>query len=210
VKDFIIYCLEDRKMDKVVLETRHETKESLKVLLKGTDYIAKKDRYCLTWPVFTLKNFDEALSGGNWKKIRYFKNKFFKDNQVKVDDVTDSDKDALQALVRNWAKTRTATDRAHYKGYLALIERGFPGFDMVKVIRVDGKPISLFGGWKIPNSNNYYSCLGIYDYEYENIGEVSNVIDLALIKAAGYDEADFGGGEENLTSFKMKFHPDSL
>jgi len=210
LKKFIRFCIEEKKLDKVVLETRYETKLKLAEHLNGTAYRVVKERYHLTWPVFITKNFDETLSGGKWKKIRYFKNKFFKDYAAIVDDAKDEDRDALNKLVMGWKNSRTATDRAYYKGYLEIIKSGFSGFDMVKVIRVQGRPISIFGGWKIVNSNNYYSCLGIYDYAYENIGEVSNVIDLALIKQMGVEKADFGGGEVKLTNFKKKFFPDEF
>ena len=210
LEKFIIYCLADGKFGKVILETRHEVRQELKKRIEAKGYTVRKERYHLTWPVFVMKNFDATLSGGKWKKIRHFRNKFFKDYAVEVDAANEGDREALLALVVAWAKKRTAKDRANYKGYLALIKAGFPGFDMVRVIRVDKKPVSLFGGWRIANSNNYYSCLGIYDYDYENIGEVSNVIDLALIKEQGYDKVDLGGGEDNLTNFKKKFFPDEF
>jgi len=210
LQKFIKYCIEVRKMDKVILETRHEIKEQLTNAFKKSEYRVMKDRYCLIWPVFIMKNFDETLSGGKWKKMRYFKNKFFKDYNAEVDDFKESDKELLKKLVLTWVKKRTASDRAHYHKYVNMIENNFKGFDMLKVIRIDGKPISFFGGWKIVNSKNYYSCIGIYDYGYENIGEVSNLLDLSFIKQTGAEKADFGGGEEALTSFKKKFFPDEF
>ena len=81
---------------------------------------------------------------------------------------------------------------------------------MVKIIKVNNKPISVFGGWKINNSNNYYSCIGIYDYDINTLAEVSNILDLTFIKQLNVEKADFGGSEQALLEFKMKFHPDEF
>ncbi|MBN1792278.1 hypothetical protein JW826_01180 [Candidatus Woesearchaeota archaeon] len=209
---FIKFCVEEKGMDKVILETRYEVKLGLAKRLKeeGKGYEVLKERYSMTWPVFIMKNFDENLSGGKWKKIRYFKNKFFKDHDAKVDDFKDEDKEVLKELVMDWVKKRTASDHAAYKRYINMIESSFKGFDMVKVIKVKDKPVSVFGGWKTVMPGMYYSCVGIYDYDYENIGEVSNVIDLSLIKQLGVEKTDLGGGEEALTNFKKKFFPDEF
>ena len=61
-----------------------------------------------------------------------------------------------------------------------------------------------------PNSKNYYSCIGIYDYDIDNLAEVSNILDLIEIKKLGMEKADFGGSEQALLNFKMKFHPDEF
>ena len=210
LQKFVKYCLDVKHFDKIVLETRHEIKLELEKVFKKSEYKVLKDRYHLTWPVFIMKNFDESLSGGNWKKMRYFKNKFFKDQNPDVGDFQESDKNELKELVKVWAKTRTASDIAHYHRYINFIDNNFKGFDMVKIIKINGKPVSFFGGWRIVNSGNYYSCIGIYDYSYENIGEVSNLIDLTEIKKMGVEKADLGGGEEALTNFKKKFFPDEF
>ena len=210
IKRLVEYAIGEKGYGKVILETRREIRDELAKALEGTGYRVLKPRYSLTWPVFIMNNFDETLSGGKWKKIRYFKNKLFRDHAVEVDDFRDSDRETLKELVKSWSRRRTAGDRAYCKSYLRMIDEAFPGFDMAKVIRISGKPVSVFGGWKVVNSDTYYSCIGIYDYDIENLGEVSNVLDLECIKKLGAKKADFGGGEEALTSFKKKFFPDEF
>ena len=207
LEKFIDYFLNIKKFDKVILETRHEIRQEL---IKKSNFRILKESYQLTWPVFIMKNFDENLSGIKWKKMRNFKNKFFKLYNPEVDNFKESDKEELKKLILTWKSKRTAHDRTDYKRYLNFIDNNFKGFEMVKVIRVNNKPVSVFGGWRIPNSNTYFSCIGIYDYDYENIGEVSNILDLTFIKKLNVEKADFGGGEESLTNFKKKFFPDEF
>ena len=91
-----------------------------------------------------------------------------------------------------------------------MIDLNFEGVDHARTMVVDGRPCSITAGWKIANSNNYYSGVGIYNYAAENIGEVANLEDLFFLKQGGYEKIDFGGGGKALTAFKMKFKPTSL
>ena len=210
IEKYTKYILETKKFDKFILETRFETKKTLIERLKNTNFKVTKERYYLIWPIYILKNFDETLAGGKWKKMRKFNQKFFKENNPVVRDFEEKDKKGLKELVIGWVKKRTAGDRAYYHRYLNFIDSNFKGFDMVKVILVQDKPVAVFGGWKIPNTNNYYSCIGIYDYGYENMGEVTSILDLIFTKQLGFEKTDWSGGEEALTNFKKKFHPDEF
>jgi hypothetical protein len=207
MKEFIEHFIEKKGFDKVIFEARHEIRLELEKEMPAYDF---KEDYNLIWPVFFMNNFDENLAGGKWKKIRYFKNKFFKDYNAELCDYNPSFNEQLKELVMKWKSQRTAKDETFYVRYLNMIDECFKGFDMVKVITVEGKPVSFFGGWKIINSKNYYSCVGIYDYDYENLGEVSNVLDLICLKKMGMEKVDFGGGDECLTNFKKKFFPDEF
>lgn len=207
---FIEYCFDIKKVDELVLETRHDIRRKLISSLKNTKYRILKERYHMMWPVFIMQNFDETLSGGKWKKIRNYKSKFFKENNPEIDDFKQSDKEELKKLVKEWVKKRKCTNHAEYHNYLNFIDNDFKGFNMVKVIRINNKPVSVFGGWRIPNSENYYSSVGIYDYDIYRLGEISNILDLTFIKKLGIKKADFGGGEESLTEFKKKFFPDEF
>ena len=62
--------------------------------------------------------------------------------------------------------------------YLNLINNDFKGIDIAKTLYVDGRPSTITAGWRIPNSNNYYSAIGIVDYSYPGLGEVVNIDDL--------------------------------
>jgi hypothetical protein len=205
---YIKYALFEMKYEKVILETHHEVRLALTKRQDG--FRVLPERYHLDWPIFYMKNFDETLSGGKWKKIRYFFNRFFKENKVEISDYKPEYGEAIKTLIHKWAMQRTAGDRTHFKKYLTFVDTDFAGFDMVKIILIDGKPVSIFGGWKIVNSTSYYSCMGIYDYDVPFIGDVSNVLDLTFIKQLGVEKADFGGGEEGLTNYKRKFFPDEF
>ncbi|MEK6869533.1 MAG: hypothetical protein AABX74_04840, partial [Nanoarchaeota archaeon] len=86
----------------------------------------------------------------------------------------------------------------------------FKGMDMAKTLYVNGKPCTITAGWKIPNTKNYYSSIGIFDYSCQGLGEIANMDDLNRLKKQGYEYADFGGSEKALLSFKRKFRPEKI
>ena len=75
---------------------------------------------------------------------------------------------------------------------------------------MDNKPCTITAGWRIPNTKNYYSAVGILDYSYPELGEVANMDDLDRLKRKGFDYVDFGGSDETLLSFKKKFRPEKI
>ena len=113
----------------------------------------------------------------------------------------------LLKLLKNWKQQRQGKDRAHTEHYEAAIKSNFEGYDSIRIIFVDGKIAVINGGWKIPNSNNFYSQLGIPNYEIKNIGDFSYLDDLEFLKSKGFDFADFGGSTPEMMAFKNKFNP---
>ena len=81
---------------------------------------------------------------------------------------------------------------------------------MTKTMYANGKPCTITAGWKMPNTKNYYSSIGILDYSYWDLGEIANIDDLNRLKKEGYEYADFGGSEKALLSFKRKFKPEKI
>ena len=81
---------------------------------------------------------------------------------------------------------------------------------MAKTLYVNGKPATITAGWKIPNSNYYYSAIGIVDYSYVGLGEIANIDDLNRLKREGYKCVDFGGSDRVLLRFKKKFKPEKI
>ena len=59
----------------------------------------------------------------------------------------------------------------------------------------------------IPNSKGYYSNMGILNYKYDGLGELSNWDDLCFLKKQGYEFVDFGGSDDRILEFKKKFKP---
>ena len=94
--------------------------------------------------------------------------------------------------------------------YVKFIKSDFEGTDMSSTMVVNGEPCCITAGWRIPNTNNFYSAIGLYNYKYEGLGEVANIDDLTQIKKAGYGYADFGDSTESLLQFKKKFGPESF
>ena len=89
--------------------------------------------------------------------------------------------------------------------YLNFIKNDFEGTDMARSVVVNNEPCTITAGWKIPNSNNYYSAIGLYNYKYGGLGEIANIDDLTQIKKEKYEYADFGDSTESLLQFKKKF-----
>jgi hypothetical protein len=172
---------------------------------------ARAINYTLTWPVYNLKNLDASLAGGHWKTLRKAKNKFYENYLVSVADAkTYQDKESLRLIINEWRKKRGGSDRSHFSAYNNFIEGDFRGADEARVFIVNNKAVGINAGWLIPNSNRFYGALGIHNYSLPDLGDVLYLEDLLWLKEHGYKEADMGGGEGALTSFKSKFYPESF
>ena len=66
-------------------------------------------------------------------------------------------KEKLKEILYNWLKKREANDKVDKDYFFNLIENNFNGVDIAETIYVNGIPSTITAGWKIPNSNNYYS-----------------------------------------------------
>jgi len=165
----------------------------------------------LWWPVFDLKKWDgHKLAGKKWKKMRNIRNSLLKNHKIEFRHPTEFHKAQLKRIVKEWTVSRIGNDRAHPASYYNNIENNFEGFDSATVMVVDGRPCAITAGWKIVNSNNYYSCLGLLNYKYKGIGEVSNLQDLTFLKKQKFHYADFGGSDPPLLEFKKKFRPHKI
>ena len=207
--EFLDYAFSNNAK-KVSVEFDEEFRDELLTFLKNNDlYRAIKPKYSLTWPVFNMKTWNgDAMIGKDWKDMRYYWNRFFKENKVEFKMGGECSKNDMKELVIEWKKSRTAKDRTYTDYYLNAIENGFKGYDHVRIMTVDGKICSITAGFKVPNRNYYYSSIGIYNKKVPRIGEISNMDDLMFLKKKSFEEVDFGGGEEALTEFKKKFKPD--
>jgi len=202
------YIFEKEKAQKLILEDITENfRKEIIAAPKGKNWRAVKTAYSLVWPVLNLGFWDEKLAGGQWKRLRNTRHKFFRENQVEFKPADEFSREDLRAVAIKWRDQRSDTDRVHFDQYLRLIESGFEGFDLVRIMAVNGRPAAINGGWKIPNSNNYYSCLGLYDFTHEGIGEVSYIDELNEAKQMGFEKIDLGGSSGGLLDFKKKFHP---
>lgn len=208
--EFVEHVFNTDGANRLQIEVDRKFRKELKEGLEITDFRAGKLNFRLEWPIYDMKAWDgDRLEGKRWKKIRNIKNRFLEDHEVKVIDSKELPKEELKKIITEWNSRRGADDFAYKECYFRLVDSGFAGCDMVKTIVVDGIPCSITAGWKIPNSNKYYSGIGVLNYRFDGLGEIANLYDLIEIKKKGYDEANFGGSDDDLLNFKKKFKPAS-
>jgi hypothetical protein len=209
--DFLEFAFKKKAIKTVEVEFDEEFRTRLfsNPFFRKT-YKTKHSR-TLWWPVFDMKKWDgHKLAGKKWKKLRNMKNRLLKNHKIEFKPPKVFNKTQLRKVVREWASGRVGNDEAHPTSYYNNIRNNFKGFDYVNVMVVDGKPCAITGGWKIVNSKNYYSCLGLLNYKYRGIGEVSNLQDLILLKKQNFRFVDFGGSDQPLLEFKKKFRPHKI
>ncbi len=211
------FLSEKGKLKKFVAE--FETEKRKKIAdMAGSKYDVHSPNCVLYWPIYHMPTWTgHELKGGQWKKLRNMINRMTKNHRIEMVDAGEAGKDELKGVVSKWAKLRSQTgfavnrkysNRTDYDHYLRLIDLGFTGCTFAKAVKVDGKAASLTVGWEIPNGKqSYYSGIGVYDLSMPHLGEYANWSDLAMLKAAGYAEVNFGGSPKSLLQFKMKFKP---
>lgn len=207
---FLDYALKNKKHKKVVIEA---TKEFRREIIKNIDkrkYKVCSTNYILYWPVFNMNKWNHKLKGKKWKKLRNIRNRFYRAYNIRVVDSRNVAKEKLKKIVDEWIKKRRATDEVEHDEYYNMIDNNFRGLDSARSIIVNNKPCTITAGWKIPNSKNYYSAIGIFNYSYNYIGELANLDDLINLKKKGYKYVDFGGSNKILLKFKKKFKPHNL
>ena len=205
------YILKKQKAKKFSVEVSEEIRKGLLNRFRTTNGIKACNCNCiLYWPLYNMDLWDAKLNGGKFKKLRNVSNRFYRKNKVRVFDSRLVPKEKLMDIVTAWTSRRRRHDRVHKDYYFNLINNNFKGVDIAKTMYVNGKPCTITAGWKIPNSNNYYSSVGIMDYSRPDLGEVANMDDLNRLKECGYDYVDFGGSEKSLLYFKKKFKPETI
>ena len=204
------YILKKKKGKKFAVEVSEELKKEILDKLHARNLRACSCNYVLYWPLYNMELWDSELKGSKWKKLRNIKNRFLRKNKVKVVDSRTVPKERLKEIVAKWLVKRQKNDKVDKDYYYKFIENNFKGMDMAKTLYVNGKPCTITAGWKIPNTKNYYSSIGIFDYSYPDLGEITNIDDLNRAKKEGYEYVDFGGSEKALLSFKRKFRPEKI
>jgi len=207
---FADYLLNGLKMDRLQVEVVESFRGKL---LDSLGKYGLRDcpvNYYLDWPLFDMERWDgDTMAGKDWKKLRNIKNKFYKEHRVEVLTHEEVNQEEMDRIIRDWRDKRNAEDFAQSQMYFNVVSERFSGFDEVRILVVDGKPRVLTGGWKVPNSDHYYSALGILDYSIDRLGEIANLDDLTYLKSRGYKIVNFGGSNDDLLNFKNKFKPHS-
>jgi hypothetical protein len=208
VHEFLDYVFSlEKKPKKVWIELETDTRKSIMKKLKHTQYKFNKINYTLIWPVFELNSWDgDLMQGGDWKDLRYYWNKFFRDHKVEFTTADKIDKEELKNLVYKWKKTRKTGDIAYVDYYIHAIDTGFEGYDVNRIMLVDGKVGAISAGFAV-RKGYYYDSIGLYDTEIPRCNDIANMDDLINLKRLGYETVDFGGIEKKSLEFKKKFRP---
>ena len=211
-KNILDYILLTKKDKKVFVFVPEKSYRDINIFLqKSNKYRITKEPLIYFTPVFNMKKWDDNLVGSKWKKLRNVKNKFLKSYSVEFVPSKEIDKEKLNQVVLKWKKGRSKIEKNYYvQMYLNFIKNNFEGTDIARSVVVDGKPCTITCGWKIPNSKNYYSAIGLYNYKYKGLGELANIDDLIWIKKKNFLLADFGDSTESLLHFKKKFNPERI
>lgn len=198
-----------KKSKKIVVEADESFKSDVFKRLKNSKYKASMN-YSLYWPVYNVGKWDEKLGGKQWKKFRNIRNRFYNNLLIEVKDPRKSGKNTLKSILFSWLKRRHPRDRVDYSYYLNLIENNFKGFGMVRGISINKELCSISAGWEIPNSNDFYLGIGIFNYKHKDMGDFINLEDMIYLKKLGYRHIDLGGSDKAILNFKMKFKPEKI
>lgn len=205
------YALSSLKAAKVWVELDEPARREFLQRLKDSDkYRASKNYEVLYWPLYNMRKFDIKLSGRKWKKIRNIRNRFYKKHKIRFVDSAKVPRQDLLRILNLWIKRRNCNDKVGRGYYEALINSKFSGMTYAKTMLVDKRPCSITAGWRIPNSKNYYSHVGIFDYSIPGLGEIVNIEDIIMLKKKNFDYVDFGGSDKVLLYFKKKFRPERV
>jgi [ribosomal protein S18]-alanine N-acetyltransferase len=208
LKQFLdyVYSLEN-KPKKIWLELETETRRNVIRALKDTKYKCNDINYTLIWPVFEMDKWDgDLMQGGDWKDMRYYWNKFFRDYKVEFVTADKVNKDEMKNLVYDWKKNRKTGDIAYIDYYIKAIEHDFKGYDVTRIMIVNGKVAAITAGFET-RKGYYYSSIGLYDVNTQRCNDIANMDDLINLKKLGYTTVDFGGIEKKHIDFKKKFRP---
>jgi len=207
--DYVLHNKKDKKIFTFIPEKFYNDVSAM--IQKSGKYRITSSPVVYYTPVFNLKKWDENLEGSKLKKLRNVKNHLLKLHDVDIMPSKEIKKEKLDMVVHQWRKNRPKIERNYYtEMYLNFIKNDFEGCDIARSVIVDGEVCTMTAGWKIPNSNNYYSAIGLYNYKYDGLGEVANIDDLGQIKKKKFEYADFGDSTESLLQFKKKFGPESF
>ncbi len=208
----LVYLLHQKKARKVVLEVDERfRREILDRLSKSKKLRALSPNYLLHWPVFHMELFDPKMKGRKWKKMRNIRNRFTKHHKIRMVDAKHVPIGKLEGIVNEWMRRRKQNDVVSKQYYLNAIRSRFRGFNLAKVIYVDGEPCTITAGWEVKNGEkHYYSAIGLLNYAHRGLGEFTNLMDLMLLKKKGYRIVDFGGSGASLLGFKSKFRPHAI
>lgn len=207
--EFVDYALHKKNIKKISVEADEDFKAEIFRELRNSKYKISVN-YALNWPVISLYKWDEKLSGKEWKKFRNIRNRFRNYLQIKVKDAKKIGKGALRSLLFSWLKRRHPRDRVDYSYYLNVINNNFKGFEMARALLINNELCSISAGWKIPNSDDFYCGIGIFNYKHRDMGDFVNLDDLMHLKKMGYKRVDLGGSDKAILHFKKKFKPEKI
>lgn len=207
---FLNYALVKKRSEKVVVEVNEDLRKEILKKFKINKKFMARIPLILYWPVYNMSKWDPKLKGKKWKKLRNIKNRFYRRYRVRAVESKNVGKEKLKQILYTWLKRRNNNDHVDKDYYINMINSRFKGFQYARTLLINGNPSTITGGWKIPNSDSYYSSIGIFDYSYKDLGDITNMDDLNNLKKHGFKFVDFGGSDKSLLAFKKKFKPENI
>ncbi|MBI2134394.1 hypothetical protein HYU09_00240 [Candidatus Woesearchaeota archaeon] len=208
LEKFLDYLFADSNTRKIFVAVPKEHRDKIKNIRKY-----KIPEHCRTFyfPVYNLKDWDAAIPGKKWKKLRNLRNNLYSSHKVEFVPCGDTDQVELRKILHSWKKNRNSADSLWQEQfYDNILESNFEGIENARSLLVDGIPCTISGGWKIPGSNDYYSALGLLNYKFDGIGEAAVMEEFSLLRKKGYGHVNFGQSDKSLLDFKKKFYPERI
>ena len=190
-----------------------DTRESINSFCKEKYFPYYVFDYELTWPVFNMEKFNPLLPGGHFKSIRNAKNKFYKENEVKIVPTSSVNQNDLHEIVDRWKehRARAGIEEIFQNRYHKMIDNNFAGTKSARVMVVNDHAVGFNAGWKTPNTpNDYSAAIGIHDFSVKDLGLALLLEDLEWVKKAGYKTCDLEGSDPAPLKFKMQFLPEKI
>ena len=172
LQKFMYHLLEKEDVKKIFVVVPREYRQKIETARK---YKIPRHYKTFYLPVYNLKDWDTAMPGKKWKKLRNIKNKLYSDHKVEFVPCTNIGKEALKEILYSWKKRRNAADslwQPHF--YDNVLENNFEGIENARSLVVDGIPCTITGGWKIPRSNGFIPHWGCLTTSLRALGKLES------------------------------------
>lgn len=179
-------------------------------LIKNNRLTIGEIYYSLLWPILDMEKYDPNIPGRHFKEVRNARNKLYREHKVQILSPSEIKKEELHDIFYKWenaiSEKQDKEDIFNLK-YHNAVEDNFRAFSTARVLVVDGRPVGINAGYKVPNApDRFAGIIGIHDYSLNDLGPILWLEDLGWIKNAGYKIYDMQGSEDDGgLKFKMQF-----
>lgn len=212
-----------RKVSKVLVEFPPELRKQLIQKLRQENSVNQEDSkenniiigniiHHYYTPLIALHEWDTALQGPEFSKLRKAKGRFFRNFKVDVlkeQEVLSVGIDEFEKVIREWKKNRKSTDTAYFEDYLNFFRNKFKGSACHIALKLNGALCGVSAAWIVSNTNGrtVYYAINLHNYSVSELGDFLTVLFLDELKKQGFEYLDFGSSDEKLLAYKKKFKP---